>query len=97
LGVESSGHTVSELEKATGEDRLIDLILSPADGLGDLPFVEVDAPTAEGVSYGVQFAASLIGAEWAEHQVFRVLDQSGELLAVYRMAGLNAVAEVVLS
>lgn len=97
LDVETSGHTVSELEKATDEDRLADLILSPAGGLGDLPFVEVDASTADGVSHGVQFAASLIGAEWAENQVFRVLDESGELLAVYRMAGLNAVAEVVLS
>ncbi len=97
LDVGSRGHTISELEKATGEDRLSDLILSPADGLGDLPFVEVDPRTAEGVSHGVQFAASLIGATWTDHQVFRVLDHSGGLLAVYRMDGLNAVAEVVLS
>jgi tRNA pseudouridine55 synthase len=97
LDIEPSGHTIAELERVAGEERLSDLIVTPAEGLRDLPAVKVDAPTAEAVTHGVQFPTSLIAAEVADEQAFRVLSATGELLAVYRATGSRVVAEVVLS
>ena len=97
LDIESSGRKISELEKAADDDRLSDLVLPPAAALADLPFVQADERTAEAVHHGVQFPSSLMAAELADDEPFRVLDQSGELLAVYRVSGPRAVAEVVLS
>jgi tRNA pseudouridine55 synthase len=97
LDIESSGRQISELEKAANDDRLDDLVLPPAAALADLAFVQADERTAEAVLHGVQFPSSLMAAELADDESFRVLDQSGELLAVYRVSGPRAVAEVVLS
>jgi tRNA pseudouridine55 synthase len=97
LDVQSSGHRVADLERAAGEDHLDNLVVPPAEALADLPSVHVDEGSAEAVTHGVQFASSLFAAEVAEGRPFCVLDRSGELLAVYRIAGPMAVAEVVLS
>jgi tRNA pseudouridine55 synthase len=97
LDIESSGRQISELEKAANDDRLDDLVLPPAAALADLSFVRADERTAEAVLHGVQFPSSLMAAELADDESFRVLNQSGELLAVYRVSGPRAVAEVVLS
>jgi len=97
LDIESSGHKIAELERAAGEERLSDLIVSPAEGLRDLPAVKVDAPTAEAITHGVQFPTSIIAADLDDEQAFRVLSGPGELLAVYRATGSRVVAEVVLS
>lgn len=97
LEVDTSGYRVADLEAAAEQDRLNDLIVEPAEALGDLPAVEVDESTAQAVLHGAQFPASLIAGDLADDRVFRVLNQTGRLLAVYRVAGPSALAEVVLS
>jgi len=97
LDVEARGHRMAEIEKAAVEDRLNDLVVPPAEALADLASVIADERTAEAVLHGVEFPSSMIAAGLADEQPFRVTDPSGELLAVYRIAGRRAVAEVVLS
>ncbi len=73
-----------------------DAILDPASGLRDLPGVVVDPDTARGVSHGIRFARSP-APEIPDGVPFRVLDDSGRLLAVYRASGEKAVPEVVVA
>lgn len=97
LDVDSAGHRIAALEKAADEQRLESLVLPPAAGLVDLGSVEADPGTAEAVRDGAQFPGSVFGVDPEDCRPFRVLDQSGRLLAVYRMSGPKAVVEVVLS
>jgi len=97
LDVGSGGHEMSDLVQAAGEERLNSLVVSPAAALADLPSVEADAGTSDAVIHGIQFPSSLVAPDLADAQPFRFLDQSGQLLAVYRIAGRKAVAEVVLA
>jgi len=97
LEVDSIGHRMADLEEAADEQRLESLVVTPAGGLVDLPSVEADQETAKAVRHGVQLPGSALGVELDDDRPFRVLDQSGELLAVYRVSGPIAVAEVVLS
>ena len=68
-------------------------LLAPAEALGDLPWVTVDSATGRGSAMaparGVRPGEPCVGP-------FRVLDESGRLLAVYREEGRLAVPEVVL-
>jgi tRNA pseudouridine55 synthase len=97
IQVESSGHRIADLEKAADEQRLESLVVPPAAGLADLPSVEADPDTARAVRHGTQVPGFALGVASGFDRPFLVLDQSGELLAVYRMSGPNAVAEVVLA
>ena len=96
IDVESQGSRVADLEQAADEDRLQNLIVSPALGLADIPSVAVEAATAESVLHGVQLPGSVFAAG-VPGDMFRVLDRAGDLLAIYRMTDGKAVAEVVLS
>ena len=96
IDVESQGSRVADLEQAADEDRLQNLIVSPALGLADIPSVAVEAATAESVLHGVQLPRSVFAAG-VPGDMFRVLVGAGELLAIYRMTDGKAVAEVVLS
>lgn len=97
IQVESSGHRIADLEKAADEQRLESLVVPPAAGLADLHSVEADPDTARAVRHGTRVPAFALGVASGFDRPFLVLDQSGELLAVYRMSGPNAVAEVVLA
>ena len=97
MDVELNGYRIADLEQAAVEGRLESLIVVPAAGLADLPSVEADVTMAEAVRHGMQFPGPFSAAQIEDDQPFRVLDQSGELLAVYRKSGPRAVAEVVLS
>ena len=96
IDVESQGSRVADLEQAADEDRLENLVVSPALGLADIPSVAVEAATAESVLHGVQLPRSVFAAG-VPGDMFRVLDRAGDLLAIYRMTDGKAVAEVVLS
>lgn len=76
-------------------DRWEERLLTPSQALSDLPAVTVGHDTAEGVSNGVRF----LGGELvdAPDGSVRVLDDAGELLAIYRNSGAQAVPEVVLA
>jgi tRNA pseudouridine55 synthase len=89
LQVDVVGLTIEDLEE--WEQRL----LSPSEALADLPAVTVGPETAAGVSNGVRF----VGGELidAPERSVRVLDDDGELLAIYRRVGDQAIPEVVLA
>ena len=70
-------------------------LLPPAEGLRDLPAVKVGEATSEGVRHGMRFLGGDI-ADAPEHEPYRVLDEAGALLAVYRWDGARATPEVVL-
>jgi tRNA pseudouridine55 synthase len=70
--------------------------LTPSQALGDLPAVTVSDETARGVCHGMQFVGGEMVAA-PDHSVIRVLDQAGDLIAVYRRDGEQARPEVVLA
>ncbi len=72
-----------------------DHLLSPARALEDLAQVKVTSQTAEAVSHGMRFVGGEL-IEIPEAVPVGVLDKTGELIAVYRRDGDQAVPEVVL-
>jgi tRNA pseudouridine55 synthase len=78
-------------------DRLGDWeskLLDPAQALGDLPAITVGPETAQGVHHGMRFVGGEM-VEAPENEAVRVLDQGGDLIAVYRREGDQARPEVV--
>lgn len=69
--------------------------LTPAEAMADLSAVTVDPENAQGVRNGVRFVGGPI-LEGPEGEPYGVLDESGELLAVYRRVGERAEPDVVL-
>jgi tRNA pseudouridine55 synthase len=70
-------------------------LLTPSDALRDLPKVAVGPETEAGVRHGMRFVAGEVLGCQAKGP-YRVTDQHGELLAVYRRSGEWATPEVVL-
>jgi tRNA pseudouridine55 synthase len=90
LAVDTHGLTIDQLEDWESH------LLAPADALGDLPAVTVSEETARGVCHGMRF----VGGEMAaapDNSAVRVLDRSGDLIAVYRREGEQSRPEVVLA
>jgi tRNA pseudouridine55 synthase len=90
LDVEVHGIPVDHLED--WQSRL----LQPSDALSDLPAITVSEETARGVSHGMRF----VGGEMIDapdNSNVRVLDETGELIAIYRRTGDQARPEVVLA
>ena len=71
-------------------------LLSPEDALADLASIEVDDETARAVRHGVRFVGGEL-VSLPEGEPVRVLDEAGDLLAVYTRAGDSCRAEVVLA
>jgi tRNA pseudouridine55 synthase len=90
LDLETHGVSLDQLED--WESRL----LAPSEALRDLPAITVDEETARGVGHGMRFVGGEMVAAPEDTSV-RVLDQSGDLIAVYRRHGEQAVPEVVLA
>jgi tRNA pseudouridine55 synthase len=94
LGVDDA-HTIEDLAAAAGAGSIGGLVISPAEGLRDLPSVAVAADTATAVGHGSVFPAGALGLGEPGHHL--ILDGEGTLLAVYRSDGRRAVPEVVMS
>lgn len=97
LQVEDHAVTVEQIERAG--DAWSELLIGPSDGLSDLPAVFCDPDVSRLVGNGRRFEiAQLELAGAAEGTTFRMIDRtSSELIAVYRVAGDMAIAEVVLA
>lgn len=89
LSLSKHGIVVDELE--TWEQKL----LTPTEALADLPVVIVGQETARGVRHGMRFVGGEI-VDAPEDTPLRVLDESGDLIAVYRRHGEQARPEVVI-
>ena len=90
LDVETYGLAIDRLEE--WETRF----LAPSDALGDMPAITVTEETARGVCHGMRFVGGEM-VEAPEMEAVRVLDESGDLIAVYRREGDQARPEVVLA
>jgi tRNA pseudouridine55 synthase len=90
LAVDTHGLEIDRLEDWQAR------FLTPSEALGDLPAVTVGAETARGVAHGMRF----VGGEMVtapDQSPVRVLDEAGELLAVYWRDGEHVRPEVVLA
>lgn len=72
-----------------------DYLITPAGALSAYPAVTVDEETARGVRNGVRFVGGPM-VDGPEDEPFSVLDEAGDLLAVYTRVGSRAQPEVVL-
>jgi tRNA pseudouridine55 synthase len=88
-------HTIEDLTVAADGGIIGDLVMSPSEGLGDMPHVTVATDTAVAVGHGSVFPAAALGIDGLGNH--RILDGAGTLLAVYRSDGRRAVPEVVLA
>lgn len=89
LDVDTMGIPADELEG--WEAKLI----APEDALSDMASIEVGEETARAVRHGVRFVAGeMVGVP--EGRPVRVLDDDGDLLAVYTRSGDTCRPEVVL-
>lgn len=85
----SEGVTLDDL------DNWESYLLSPFEGLRDLPVVTVGAETARGVTHGMRFLGGDISQAPID-EPYRVVDEGGALLAVYTWDASQATPEVVL-
>jgi tRNA pseudouridine55 synthase len=91
-------HNVSDAVAIEVLDELDDpamVVVSMAEGLGDLGAITVDDPTAAGVGNGMVYPARSLDAE--NPGTYRLLDSVGNLLAVYVSDGRRAKPEVVVA
>lgn len=93
-------HSVGERPGAApGPDDLGDWdkwMLSPAEGLADLPARTADPPTLDMVRHGRRLPTDAV-PQLEEGRPTRILDGSGRLWAIYRRSGLQLIPEVVLN
>jgi tRNA pseudouridine55 synthase len=71
-------------------------LLTPSEALADLEAVTVDEETAKGVQHGMRFLGGDI-IDAPKGVPYRVLDETGDLIAVYRRDGDQARPEVVVA
>ncbi len=93
----SNAVEMADLETAAADGTVDSLVLSPAEGLPDLPRVDVGEDIAAGVRNGLSFPASALPAELPETGPVRILDEADNLIAVYAIDGAKASPEVVLT
>ena len=89
LSLSEHGIVIDELE--TWEQKM----LTPTEALADLPVVIVGQKTEQGVRHGMRFVGGEI-IDAPEDTPLRILNESGDLIAVYRRHGDQARPEVVI-
>ena len=95
LGV-SSAVTMMTLH-AAGAGGWRVFLMTPREGLPDLPELEVGDELVKAISNGLAMPAAVIGAHALDDGPIRIVSSEGRLLAIYGIAGQKAVPEVVLS
>jgi tRNA pseudouridine55 synthase len=90
----AAAHSMDELVAAEEAGRFHEMVLSPLEGLPELTRVDVDEETARAAGHGMKFTASSFPDSGSD--AFRMVHE-GRLIAVYRVDGTVAKAEVVLS
>jgi tRNA pseudouridine55 synthase len=94
LHVNDASHVQTIIE-AADDERINELVLSPAQALASLPEIRVDDATEFRVRNGRSLATSDVGQTLSEH--VRVSTRTGDLLAVYRRTSDTLEPEVVLA
>ena len=93
----SSASSIDEIEQAAAKDAVAGLLLSPRHGLADLPEVVIGPEVSSGVRNGLAFPAAALGSDLPKRGPLRIVDEAGELAAVYRLDSGRATPEVVLA
>ena len=88
---------MADLETAVADGTVESRILSPAEGLPDLPRVNVGEDIAAGVRNGLSFPSNAFRVELPEAGPVRIVDDADDLIAVYAIDGGKALPEVVLA
>jgi tRNA pseudouridine55 synthase len=89
--------SIQDIETAAREGEAAELILSPRNGLPDIPEVTVGPDLAAGVGSGLSFPTTVVRAEVPQQGPVRIVDESGRMLAVYRIEESKAFPEVVIA
>jgi tRNA pseudouridine55 synthase len=88
---------IDEVEAAVIDGNITDRVLSPRDGLPDIPEIVVADDIAAGVRNGLSFPAVAFDGDLPENGPIRVVDGDGSLGAIYRVESGRAAPEVVLA
>ncbi len=89
-------HTVEEVAGHSAAGTLGDIILTPAQGLPDVPSVVLSDDAARAVRNGVAMQRSALGASAPAEGPVRLVTGDGELVAVHRIDGGRSRPEAVL-
>jgi tRNA pseudouridine55 synthase len=88
--------TVAEIEEAWNSGRGDEITLSPAAALRDLPSLTPGDDLIDAVRHGAPISGSVSAEVVGDGDLYRILDDSGTLVAVYRARGRALIPEVVL-
>jgi tRNA pseudouridine55 synthase len=88
---------MGEVEAAVIDGNITDRVLSPRDGLPDIPEIVVADDIAAGVRNGLSFPARAFDGDLPENGPIRVVNGDGSLGAIYRVESGRAAPEVVLA
>lgn len=88
--------SIGALEEAAASGTIQDAIMTPRDGLPDVPEAVVGADIVAGVRNGLSFPATALRCEMPEAGPVRIVDEEGRLAAVYRIESGKASPEVVI-
>ena len=89
--------SIDDIVAGAREEALSDLVLSPRAGLPDLPEVPVGGDLAAGIASGLSFPTTAVRTDVPAEGPVRIIDDSGRMLAVYRIEGSKAFPEVVIA
>ena len=88
---------IADIEAAAEDGTAADLVLSPRNGLPDLPELVVGDDLARGIGSGLSFPLAAASSEDMSEGPVRIVNQDGRMLAVYRVEGGKATPEVVIA
>ena len=92
----SAAVQISEIESAVKDEKVFDLVLTPRDGLPDVPEVIVNDDLAAGVSSGLSFPATVVRAGLPDSGPVRIVTGDGRMIAMYRVDEGKVAPEVVI-
>lgn len=91
----SQAATMDTIEAAFHDGSFDDLTIAPSEALTDLAAVTVSAEVAMAAAHGASIHASSIDGDVPADEFFRLVDDQGDLLGVYRGDGRQMRPEVV--
>lgn len=88
---------IEDLESAVADGNGDEVMLTPREGLRDLPELVVGDDLVAGVASGLAFPVAALSDDRPEAGPLRLVGSDGRLLAVYRVEQGKALPEVVLA
>jgi tRNA pseudouridine55 synthase len=92
----ASARSIEQLAALADSGSMESALLTPAAALADLPAIEVDADLVAAIANGRRLERDMVDIAPGFAGIVRVLDPTGELLAVSRVDSGRVVPEVVV-